>query len=385
MNKSGRKRWLCSLLAGLCAMTVMLQGCSLAPEEEELLAPPIDDSGEVTYTTETIKRGDITNKVSGTGSVNSQTQYNLAFTHQGGYLKTVNVKLGQQVSAGEVLAELDTDSIKNDLRKKELEVEKLQMQLENLQNSSANLELERKNLRLAYLQSQYDASGQTDADLKYQIDDLKLEIQQLQQSGDNSYEIQMAQKDLEITQIDLENLQLALSKGQIVAPSAGTVTYIEEIAIGDYIAANKTLITLADPSNLILEYSGGYSDDLQLGMAATITMGGNTYTGKVATTPADFPAEQQETHKETVYFQVDGLPADTAIGTSAQFEVVLEEKKDVLLIPKSAVLQYMGSYYARTLSEDGIRAETAIEVGVESGNQYEVVSGLNEGDTIILE
>lgn len=384
MQTAGRKKWLCRVLGSMCAVALLFQGCALAPEEEELLAPPIDDSGEVTYTTDTIKRGDIVNKVSGSGTINSQTQHNLSFTHQGGYLKNVYVKLGQQVNAGDVLAEQDTDSLKNDLRKKQLEVEKLQMNLQQLQKNDSSLELERKNLKLAYLQSQYEASGGTDANLKYQIDDLKLEIKQFQ-SQDNSYQIELAQKDLEIAQIELENLQLSLSKGQIVAPCVGTVTYIEEIAIGDYIAANKVLITLADPSNLILEYSGGYSDDLQLGMPATITIDGTAYTGKVATTPADFPVEQQETHKETVYFQVDGLPADTPIGKAAQFEVVLEEKQDVLLIPKSAVMQYMGSFYARTLSEDGIRAETSIEVGVESGNQYEVVSGLNEGDTIILE
>ncbi|MBS1473775.1 MAG: efflux transporter periplasmic adaptor subunit, partial [Massilimaliae sp.] len=55
------------------------------------------------------------------------------------------------------------------------------------------------------------------------------------------------------------------------------------------------------------------------------------------------------------------------------------------IVPKRAVIQYMGTFTARVLSEDNIRSERDIEVGIETATQYEVVSGLEEGDIVILE
>ncbi|MBS7176466.1 MAG: hypothetical protein KH056_09875, partial [Clostridiales bacterium] len=124
---------------------------------------------------------------------------------------------------------------------------------------------------------------------------------------------------------------------------------------------------------------------MKVGMPVTATVSGKTVTGEVVTTPSDFPAEEQELRKETAFIKLNKVPEGVEIGDSASFEVVLEQKEDVLLVPKRAVIQYMGIYTARVLSEDNIRSEKDIEVGIETATQYEVISGLEEGDIVILE
>lgn len=379
-----RQKVVRSILLVMAAI-LLLQGCSLMPEEEEVLAPPVLEPEAVEYTTQKVERGDIANTVNGSGTIASTKQYALSFPYRSGYIKEIYVKQGDTVESGQLLAELDTDSLDKDIEKKELEIEKLQIELDGLKAESPSNELERKRLKLDYLRDRLEAYPDEALDLNYQIQDLELEIEELEQAPEDNYLVESKEKDLEIAQIDLEDLQLTREKSRIVSPCAGQVVFLEEIGVGDYIAAQKVLLTVADPSDLVLEYTGTSALKMKVGMPVTVSLAGTEYEGEVVTTPSDFPLEEQETKKETVLIRVDGLPEEAEIGDSASFEVVLEEKQDVLIVPKRAVMQYMGVYTARVLSEDNIRSERDIEVGIETATQYEVISGLEEGDVVILE
>lgn len=373
------------ILASISMITLLLQGCSMMPEEEELLPPPVKEPEAVEYTTQVIERGDIVNTAKGSGNIGSKKQYSLSFTYRSGYLKSMNVKLGDTVKKGQLIAELDTDSLEKDIQKKQLEIDKIKLELEQLQDQDPSNELERKKLKLEYLEDRKKQFPDEALELDYQIKDLKLEIKDMENQDGDNYSVKVKKKDLEIAQIDLEDLKLTRDKSQIVAPSSGKITYMEEIGIGDYVPALKTLVKVSDPSDLILEYTGGHALKMKVGMPVTATVGGKTVTGEVVTTPSDFPAEEQELRKETAFIKLNKVPEGVEIGDSASFEVVLEQKEDVLLVPKRAVIQYMGIYTARVLSEDNIRSEKDIEVGIETATQYEVISGLEEGDIVILE
>jgi multidrug efflux pump subunit AcrA (membrane-fusion protein) len=59
-----------------------------------------------------------------------------------------------------------------------------------------------------------------------------------------------------------------------------------------------------------------------------------------------------------------------------------EEKKGVLMIPRAAVIKEENSRFVLVKQADGAFEKRAIKTGVQSGSEIEVVSGLNEGDTI---
>ena len=104
------------ILASIAMITLLLQGCSMMPEEEELLPPPVKEPEAVEYTTQVIERGDIVNTAKGSGNIGSKKQYSLSFTYRSGYLKSMNVKLGDTVKKGQLIAELDTDSLEKDIQ-----------------------------------------------------------------------------------------------------------------------------------------------------------------------------------------------------------------------------------------------------------------------------
>ena len=57
----------------------------------------------------------------------------------------------------------------------------------------------------------------------------------------------------------------------------------------------------------------------------------------------------------------------------------------MIVVPKTAITKYLGGYYASVMNEDGLRSERDVEVGVESSTHYEIVAGLEEGETLIIE
>ena len=75
----------------LAAAFLLQSGCNLIPEEEAELTMPVNTPDEVTYTTQTVGRGDVVNKISGTCYVVSRRRYDLAFTDRGGYLAELAV------------------------------------------------------------------------------------------------------------------------------------------------------------------------------------------------------------------------------------------------------------------------------------------------------
>ncbi len=160
---------------------------------------------------------------------------------------------------------------------------------------------------------------------------------------------------------------------------------MEEIGIGDYVPALKTTVKLSDPSDLILEYTGGYALDMKVGMPVTTLSAGQRSPARWQRHHLISRQRSKSFGRKRSFIKLNEVPEGVEIGDSASFEVVLEQKEDVLLVPKRAVIQYMGTYTARVLSEDNIRSETDIEVGIETATQYEVVSGLEEGDIVILE
>ncbi|MBE3559961.1 MAG: efflux RND transporter periplasmic adaptor subunit [Ktedonobacteraceae bacterium] len=75
----------------------------------------------VTYITQQVRRGDLALTVSATGPIQSAT-YNLTFSGQGGKITEINVKVGQHVTKGQVLAQLDKTALQDAVNQQQIAV-----------------------------------------------------------------------------------------------------------------------------------------------------------------------------------------------------------------------------------------------------------------------
>ena len=317
-----------------------LSGCFLLPKEEVVIAPPLKEPPKITYEFVEAKKGIIERKITCTGVFVSVKQSDLSFKSRGGYLKKVYVELGDTVKPGDLLAEIDTGDMDRQIKLEEINLKKAQM-----------------------------------------LYDEKLELEENAVQNSKS-EAQMAALDLEAQKLRLEALRSDYEKAKIYSPITGTVDYVLSIKEGQYIDAYKTLIRIADISNLQLQYSDEKMSDFQLGMDVEVDIDSKTYKGEVVGTPSNAPEDGDEEAKKSIRINVKDLPGSVKIGDNGLITLRLEKKENVIVLPKN-LIHNLGSRIFVQVLENGIRKECDVELGIKTDTEVEIVKGLNVGDKII--
>lgn len=359
-QSKGVRRLKRSLLPCLICLILSLAagGCSLLPKEEEALAPPVTKASAVTYATKEAERGTIVDSVTGSGSLVASESYDLSFESRGGYLKAVYVKLGQQVQKGELIAELDNDDLRYNL-----EIQQLQHQKVELSYNRAKQELENYRSRHSYQEGTDYLDDQLDA---------------LEEA------FQLAEIDYRLSLLQLEKTRTELDKASIYAPADGTVAYLSTQSVGELIQARSTFARIVVSTDLEVEYTGNKLDQFVLGLPVTVTYKNEDYPGEVVMTPASLPVDAVEEARKAIRVRVEGLPAEAKSGDSATLTIVKEQKEDVIVLPNKAVKSYGGQSYVLVL-EGEVRSERIVETGIVTTTQTEIVSGLEEGELVVLD
>lgn len=345
MYKADKNR-IVKIMSGTVAgmlLGVSLAGCSLLPKEEEALAPPLVKPREDGITTVEVKKGTIEKFVRGVGAFESTSISYHSLAEPGALVEEVKVKSGDTVRKGDVLIQFQVGDLDLVVQENDLKVRYAE-----------------KNLKDAILAK----------------DDDMIEIRRI--------ELNIAKTKLAKTKKELESKQL-------VAQMDGTVIYIESLKRSDWIDNARTLVSVADPSKLRLVYEAinrSALNGVKVGMTAQFDFNGATHKGKVTQTPDSAPVtlneQLAEKYGRTLYVEVDKLPEGAKMGELADIRVLTEKRDNTLIIPKGALRSYFGRTYVQVLEGES-RKEQDVEVGIETQTQVELVSGVKEGQTIIMQ
>jgi len=337
MKVKNYRKPLLVIIAAL-ASACLFCGCFLLPQEEELLSFELLRPMEVEFTTIQVQRGSIQNILRDHCVATSAILYEMSFHSRSGFLAELNVQSGDEVKQGDILAKLDTGSLEADIQRHKLYMEKIEISL-----------------------TQARRSGSRDV-------------------------VRHAELDLQIALITLSQLEDEYEKATIIAPYDGEIVFLSNLRIGEWIPGHRHILTIADPARVQFVYTGQHSMLIRYGMEAEIIIDTDKYLPvKVSMTPHEVPLEELDRYRETVVFTAidpDNIPQEVQLGRRYDFTVVLEEKSDVIVLPRSAVSTFMGQYYVQLL-EDGMRVERDIVVGIMTNREVEVISGLEENETII--
>jgi len=95
-------------------------------------------------------------------------------------------------------------------------------------------------------------------------------------------------------------------------------------------------------------------------------------------------SEPQEKNKERFWLlEQKDISSILRSGMSATIEVIAEEKKDVLVLPVNAVIDNGKEKYVLS-KEEGKIVKKIVETGISNGKNVEIISGLNEGDIVLV-
>ena len=321
---------------------------------------------EGTLTTVNVTRGDVVKTVVVDGNVAMSNKAYLSFGITG-TVTEVLVEEGSNVTDGQVLARLDAPSLESSVEMAELQVEIAEGQVEA---AGAQHEIALINWKAA-------------------VANTTLEKVYREQVNIAEANWETARVNLEIAELNLETAELNLEKAEITAPFDGVVT---DVTIAE--GRDITTAMLASPAITMISTGemelSGFIDEIDVpmvrtGQAAIITFDAlpdDEVTGEVV-----FVSLVSTVRAGVISYaatiSLEDPVAGLRDGMSATAEVVIERRDDVLLIPNRAIRGTLENPKVVVLVGEQ-QEEREITLGLTDGINTEVLSGLQEGEEVVL-
>ena len=256
--------------------------------------------------------------------------------------------------------------------------------------AAANLASAREHLAALESPDALDvASTRSDLEVaKAQLADARTALDELREAGTDELLISLRETELREAQAALEEARDALDGATISAPWAGT---INTVAIEDDQMVNAMTPAIEIVDQTIAEVAAVIDEidvlSIAVGAEASIVMDalpGRTLPGTVVEIGKAANSQQGVvTYAVSVRIETpEGLRL--VEGLSATASVVIQEEKDVLLVPNQAI---GGSFVQPTVrvSENGEVTEVPVVLGVSDDFWVVVRSGLSEGEQVVME
>lgn len=347
-----------------------------------------------------VKRGDLIRDISADGkviTVNSPTLYAIA-----GGAVTLQVVAGDAVKKGQPLAVIDSPELRSKLVQEESTLASMEAEASRAQ---LDARIARLNARKVLDQAQVDhTTAQRDLE-RYQrghaggaVSDNELARAQ-DELEKAQIGLQTAQSDTGLQDqgatLDARNKRLLADRQQAVAaelrrqvdaltlraPFDGQVGQVQ-IAQGTNVAINAPILSVVDLSEFEVEIRvpESFARDLAIAVPAQVTNQGTQYPAKVSAVSPEVVSGEV-----TARLRFDGgkQPPGLRQNQRLSARIVLDTRKNVLMVERGPFVEQEGGRWAWVV--DGRSASRRpIQAGASSLGYVEIVSGLKEGDRIVV-
>lgn len=397
-RKNKRKLWIWGgivvlVIAAIFGITIVASGSSTKIDPSQLAK---------------VERGDIARSVVATGKVQPITQVEVK-SKASGIVTKLFVDINAHVHQGEVLAQLDQQEILDQVAAQKAQLAAAQS---NAHAAAASIQYDKVNAEapdLPMYKSTYQRALQMSKDgvvSKQSLDDAEQKYLFAANTRDKAVaqitvdnaKLRQAQSQVAEAEASLRQLEEQLSYTIITSPMNGTVLS-RDVEVGDAVSSilvlgsTATLVmTIGDTTQVYVKGKVDESDigKVYLGQPARIKVESfkdKTFYGKV-TKIAPLGVEKDNVTTFEVRVSIDNPGGELKANMTANAEIILDEHKNVLTVPEQAVL-YDKSRNASVEVPDpkqkNGRRKVAIKAGISNGTKTELLSGLNNGDTVILQ
>ncbi len=342
----------------------------------------------------TVERGDLARSVVATGRIQPLAKVEVK-SKASGIVKRLLVDYGDRVKAGQVLAELDREQLEASVReaRANLLAAEAAYQRNRIEAEGPDLPFLKSALERArklHDDGLISLSVLDDADKAYQLG-LNKKTAAGSSAAVTKAEIAKARAALERVQSDLRYATITSSMdGLVLSRDVEAGDAVSSILV---LGTQATLImTLGDVSEV---YVLGKVDEADigrvfLGQPARIVVESfkdKKFEGKV-TKISPLGKEKDNVTTFEVRVSIHNPGGELKVNMSANAEIILEEKKGVLLVPESAVLydkDRKPSLEVPDRDAPAGRRKIAARLGISNGVKTEVAEGLKEGDQVVLQ
>ncbi len=338
---------------------LLLAGCSKAPE----LLEPV---GAVPNSA-IVERGEVYNiEYFDSAVVEEIEEIKIS---SDGVIKSVDVSLGSEVKAGDVLLTLDGSAVSDTSSNIDEQIAQFQKEAD-FTNRLLEAEVE---LRTAQLKKAKEG-GNADEISKAQ-DSLMRKENEL-----NTSKIEQAQQ---LANMEGQRIAGGFTGGTITAPCDGTIAYLNVGAIGGTIKANTMIVGIAKKDTLMLKGPLIMEEQRTNAHEFYALIGGKKYTvtyKPYSAARASFLLSGNYPLYSHFYIEAD---ENVKVGMYAALVRIWDYKEDVLRIPDNALYSDEEGYYVYVVKGDE-KERRNVSVGVISDVAAEILDGLEEGEEVYV-
>jgi HlyD family secretion protein len=393
--KASRRRT--ALVAAAVVVLLLLTGFAV-PSMQRWLSASRSVSGERLRVAE-VRRGTLVRDVSAQARVVAAVAPTLYAPAAG--TVTFRVRAGDTVARDQVLAVLASPELESQRDRERATLESLEVEVSRarIQNKQAQLTARRTadqaEVDLAAAEREWQRAEQAfSKGAMSKVDYLTAKDNLRKAELSNGHAQQDAKLQAESLAFELRTRELALERQRVVvaelerqvdslavrAPVDGQVA---NLAVADRanVPLNQALLTVVDLSALELEIRvpESFADDLGLGMHAEIRYGDRDLPGTVSSVAPEVVEGQVTGRIRFAGAQPAGLRQNQRLTT----RILIEERPNVLIVDRGPFLDADGGRVAYVV-DDGVATRRPIEVGAGSLAAVEIVSGLAEGEHVIV-
>jgi len=354
-----------------------------------------------------VTRGDIAKSVVATGKIQPITKVELK-SKASGIVEKLYVDINQTVHKGQVLAQLDQQEILAQVAAQKAQLEAATANVSTYQANVAEDKVNAEAPDLPMYKNTLDRNLQMekegvvsqqaldDADRNYLAALNKRDIAKASIAVDQA-KLKQAEAQVSQSRASLDQLNEQLSYTTLTSPMDGVVLS-RDVELGD---AVSSILVLGSTATLVMTigdiqqvYVQGKVDEadianVYLGQPARIKVESfrdKVFNGKV-TKISPLGVEKDNVTTFEVRVSIDNSSGELKANMTANAEILVEEHKNVLIAPEQALTydnQKNASVNVPDPKEKDGQRKVPVKVGVANGSNTEIVSGLKEGDTVVL-
>ena len=181
------------------------------------------------------------------------------------------------------------------------------------------------------------------------------------------------------------DLIVKLKDRNIVAPFSGVLGY--RGITGDILGSDNSIIITLDDNSIIysdLKIPETFASFIKKDLPIKAKFSGNknkTYSGKIYAVSSRINAETRSLLTRVI---IENENSELIPGSLLEVIINYNERNS-LAIPDTSMMIEGSKTYVYKVSKDNITNKTEIEIGIRGGGFIEIISGLNEGETIVAE
>jgi multidrug efflux pump subunit AcrA (membrane-fusion protein) len=415
--------------------------------QTEPTATPIPTAPAVARPLYIVQRGDVQEILEFTGRWLPRDQAQLSFAING-TVRRVEVRRGDTVAAGQLLADYQITDLENQLDSAQLDLESALASVDtgaqgNVQ-SVADAEIALANARLNLESTRANSPWTQVASARISLDSARLSVENAQRAYEeaishpenpastvdnalqslqnaqnqlrnaeisydsaaqnfNNHQFQIAQSENQVIQAELnlekartnattsdgaqavqsaqlriDQINASIAQSSLYAPIDGVVLEVN-IQPGDPVEAFTTVITIAipEPKEAIAQLAINDAQQLSVGMVGVCQVANRPETA-VQCVVRQIPLSSRDADQTTrVAASIENLES----GQLIEVQMPLQVRPDVLWLPPAAVRQFQNRIFVVLDTPDGPRA-VDVQIGLQTDDRVEIISGVNEGDVV---